>query len=237
MVDTVFKRRKPDDTNGYDPSDCLPAAADEPDHPDAVLARVQVAFATMSAASGQDAPAESGVPMPADSGLGVPPFRPAPPKEASAMTRIPFSSPTPAIPPTPHSISSSLSGSQRDAADRRTLVVGRGISVQGTVQNAERLVVEGTVESTMIGATELVIAEGGTVKGEAEVEDAEIAGTMDGTLNARGALVIRSTGRVIGTARCRRLAVEEGGQISGRMEMLAEPTIAHTVRSQAESVA
>ena len=64
----------------------------------------------------------------------------------------------------------------RDPSERRTLVVGRGISVQGVVQDAERLVVEGTVEATMIHATELSIAPGGVFKGEVEVEDAEIAG-------------------------------------------------------------
>nr|WP_254070552.1 polymer-forming cytoskeletal protein [Acidisphaera sp. L21] len=105
--------------------------------------------------------------------------------------------------------------------ERRTLVVGRGISVQGTVQDAERLVVEGTVEASMIHATELSISPGGMFKGEVEVEDAEVAGTIDGTLTARGNLVVRATGRVLGTARCRRLQVEDGGHITGRMEMLS----------------
>jgi cytoskeletal protein CcmA (bactofilin family) len=109
-----------------------------------------------------------------------------------------------------------------ESGERRTLVVGRGISVQGTVQDAERLVVEGTVEASMIHATELAITPGGVFKGEVEVEEAEIAGTIDGTLTARGALVVRSTGRVLGTARCRRLQVEDGGQITGRMEMLTD---------------
>jgi len=110
----------------------------------------------------------------------------------------------------------------RDSAERRTLVVGRGISVQGTVQDAERLVVEGTVEASMIHATELAIAQGGVFKGEVEVEDAEIAGTIDGTLTARGSLIVRATGRVLGTARCRRLQVEDGGQITGRIEMITD---------------
>ena len=110
----------------------------------------------------------------------------------------------------------------RDPSERRTLVVGRGISVQGVVQDAERLVVEGTVEATMIHATELAIAPGGVFKGEIEVEDAEIAGTIDGTLTARGSLVIRGSGKVLGTARCRRLQVEDGGQISGRIEMITD---------------
>jgi cytoskeletal protein CcmA (bactofilin family) len=110
----------------------------------------------------------------------------------------------------------------REPAERRTLVVGRGISVQGTVQDAERLVVEGTVEASMIHATELSIAPGGVFKGEVEVEDAEVAGTIDGTLTVRGGLVVRASGRVLGTARCRRLQVEDGGQITGRIEMISD---------------
>jgi cytoskeletal protein CcmA (bactofilin family) len=110
----------------------------------------------------------------------------------------------------------------RDPSERRTLVVGRGISVQGVVQDAERLVVEGTVEATMIHATELAIAPGGVFKGEVEVEEAEIAGTIDGTLTARGSLIVRGSGKVLGTARCRRLQVEDGGQITGRIEMITD---------------
>jgi cytoskeletal protein CcmA (bactofilin family) len=165
---------------------------------------------------------------PLDSGLGVPPYRPAPPKEAPAMSRPPLS-PISALPPAPTPPSARPGvlpavprPPARDPAERRTLVVGRGISVQGVVQDAERLVVEGTVEANMIHATELAIAPGGVFKGEAEVEDAEVAGTIDGTLNARGGLIVRATGRVLGTARCRRLQVEDGGQITGRVEMITD---------------
>lgn len=122
----------------------------------------------------------------------------------------------------------------REAAERRTLVVGRGISVQGTVTDAERLIVEGTFEASLIHATELIIAPGGVFKGEVEVEDTEIAGTIDGTLTARGNLVVRATGKVLGTARCRRLQVEDGGQITGRIEMITEPAKAEPARPAPE---
>jgi cytoskeletal protein CcmA (bactofilin family) len=111
-----------------------------------------------------------------------------------------------------------------DTSERRTLVVGRGISLQGTVADAERLVVEGNVESQMIQAAELNIAQSGVFKGEVQVEEADIAGVFDGTITARGSLNIRATGRVSGTVRARRFSVEEGGQVSGRMEMLTEAT-------------
>lgn len=156
-------------------------------------------------------------------------------KETS-MARSPFAPPP--VPNAPVSSGSSvaprsLMPGMREAAERRTLVVGRGISVQGTVQDAERLVVEGTVEAAMInGLVELSIAPGGIFKGEVEVDDAEIAGTIDGTLTARGTLVVRNTGRVLGTARCRRLQVEDGGQITGRIEMLSDSSVALPFRAE-----
>ena len=157
------------------------------------------------------------------------------------MSRPPFSnSPPPAPPGTPPAnaqVGARPGGAPgrppgREPAERRTLVVGRGISVNCTVQDAERLVVEGTVESSMIHATELSVSPGGVFKGEVEVEDAEVAGTIDGKLTARGSLVLRATGKLLGTARCRRLQVEDGGQISGSMEMITEP-----VRSAVPAIA
>src|SRR6266853_1714145 len=67
----------------------------------------------------------------------------------------------------------------RSTSERRTLVVGRGISLQGVVQDAERLVVEGTVEATKISAAELSVEPGGVFRGECEVDDAEVSGTVD----------------------------------------------------------
>jgi len=188
----VFKRRKPDEP--------VPAEAPKP-APQALPAAAV---------------------RPADTGLGVPPFRPAPPKEAPPMSRPPF----PAAPQpgsaTPVPSATAASQQRRGPAERRTMVIGRGISVHGTIQDAERLEVQGIVEAKMIHATELSIAQGGMFRGEVEVEEAEIAGTIDGTLTARNALIVRATGRVLGTARCRRLQVEDGGQITGQIEMITE---------------
>ncbi len=194
-------------------------------------------------------PQPATVPTARDPELGAPPFptdpsatrdtttmslAPKPPGPAPSMPVGPTPPSGTAIPPRPPQMGGMAPGGipmpppnagpapRPGPADRRTLVVGRGISLQGTVSDAERLVVEGTVESQMIQATELSISQVGVFKGEVQVEDAEIAGTFDGTITARGALVIRSSGRVIGVARCRRLMVEEGGQLSGRMEMLSE---------------
>ena len=151
-----------------------------------------------------------------------------PPNPASPTPTIPpqggLQQPRPPGPPGGPGGPPGSSGVRAPQTERRTLVVGRGISVQGSVQDAERLVVEGTVEATMIRATELSVAPGGVFRGEVEVEDAELAGTIDGTLVAHGTLVVRASGKLLGSARCRRLQVEDGGQISGRLEMLTDGT-------------
>ncbi len=214
----MFKRRKPEDLPGLQP-------APKPTTPGASEGLL---------AGGSADQTDPNARRP-ESGIGVPPFRPAA-KEAPPMGQPPFRAPPapPAGQPAPgmNAAPGNLAapprpgaqpGRGREPAERRTLVVGRGISVQGTVTDAERLVVEGTVEASMIHATELMIAPGGIFKGEVEVEDTEIAGTIDGTLTARGNLVVRASGKVLGTARCRRLQVEDGGQITGRIEMITEP--------------
>jgi cytoskeletal protein CcmA (bactofilin family) len=109
-----------------------------------------------------------------------------------------------------------------EAGEKRVLQLGKGISIQGSVTEAERIVIDGTMESQLLQCQELAISHSGVFKGEVQVEDADIAGVFDGTLTATGNLIIRATGRVLGVARSRRLSVEDGGQLTGRMEMITD---------------
>lgn len=160
-------------------------------------------------------------PAPRDAELTMPSYR-APAANSAPMGMPPKPGNAPVRPGVPAPAAGPSRGGPLTTAgtERRTLIVGRGISLQGTVTDAERLVVEGTVESQMIQAAELSVAQAGVFRGEVQVEDAEIAGLFDGTVTARGNLIIRSTGKIKGMARYKKLSVEEGGQIIGTMEML-----------------
>lgn len=107
-------------------------------------------------------------------------------------------------------------------SDRRALVVGRGIALAGgAISDCERLEVHGTVEVSLNHAVELSIAESGVFRGEAEIDEADISGAFDGAITAKTRLIVRATGRLSGTIRCARLMVEDGAQVSGRIEMIA----------------
>jgi len=104
----------------------------------------------------------------------------------------------------------------------RTLVIGHGITLRGSITHAERLVVEGTVDCPRIRTIELCVGETGLCRGEVEVERAEVAGTVKGSIATRGCLTLRSGGLIEGLIRCRWLSVEEGGRIAGWIDTTIE---------------
>ncbi|MFB9940984.1 bactofilin family protein [Gluconobacter oxydans] len=215
----MFRRRKPEDDSKPAENSKLAGQPIFPNRPDAP-SQTAPASGSGSPTSPQQ-PNQQKDPAP----MGRTPF-PAPPSPNSSTGVMPAGAPRPgaaAVPGAP----------RQTGPERRTLVVGRGISVQGSVQDAERLVVEGTVESSMIQASELQVTHGGVFRGGVEVEDAELAGTIDGTLTVNGSLTIRSTGRLIGKVKCRRLQVEDGGQITGQLEMITDGAPARPAASEA----
>lgn len=100
-----------------------------------------------------------------------------------------------------------------------TLLVGKGIEVKGSIQACQSLVVEGRVEAPIQGERLEVLA-GGCFVGTAEVDQATIAGTFEGTLVVRGHLTITATGAAKGKVRFKRIAIEGGGRISGDIDEL-----------------
>jgi cytoskeletal protein CcmA (bactofilin family) len=65
------------------------------------------------------------------------------------------------------------------------------------------------------------IAEQGVFHGTAGIDVAEIRGRFEGELTVRKQLVIHATGKVTGKVRYGKLAIEEGGELSGDIGTLA----------------
>jgi cytoskeletal protein CcmA (bactofilin family) len=99
------------------------------------------------------------------------------------------------------------------------LIVGPNIKLKGVeITDCDTLVVEGRVEATMDSRV-IQIAESGAFKGSAEIDIAEIRGEFDGELTVRQKLVIYSTGKVSGKIRYGKVVIEEGGQLSGDVQV------------------
>lgn len=118
---------------------------------------------------------------------------------------------------------SSLNANQQAAPSTNEvgskLIVGPNIKLKGVeITDCDTLVVEGFVEATMDSRV-IQIAKEGSFKGSAGIDIAEIHGEFDGDLTVRQKLVIYATGKVSGKIRYGNVVIEEGGQLSGDVQV------------------
>jgi cytoskeletal protein CcmA (bactofilin family) len=170
--------------------------------------------------SGTSSPAANSGPAPtvaAPVGVAAPaapaasPYQPQAARPAAAAAspyRAPAGNTAPAAAPASESKSS-----------RRILTVGNDILLKGEIATCDRLVIEGKVEATLNNVHTVEIAESGSFKGSAEIEDAEISGLFEGDLVVRNRLVIYSTGKVRGKISFGEIEIERGGELTGEISL------------------
>ena len=126
---------------------------------------------------------------------------------------------TPAYTPSPKAEEPAAEATQ--GSSDRTLTIGRGITMSGEIEACDYLLVEGTVEAALKGASVLDISETGTFYGTVEIQEATVAGRFEGELTVQGRLTIRAGGIVTGSIAYGELEVEAGAIIDGRMTPIA----------------
>lgn len=196
--------------------------------------------APAAAAAPAPAPAVPATPVsaPAAAAPNAPAFRPVPPQAAmvAAQRANAAPAPAPAAPapaPAPAPVAAAAPAAaavepQRPSAPvarpnaKRVLTVGPDIQMKGEVTSCDRVIIEGTVDATMRDVHTVELSETGTLKGTAEVEDAEISGSFEGDLVVRGRLTVHTTGRVRGNITYGEIEIQRGGQISGNIRNVAD---------------
>lgn len=106
-------------------------------------------------------------------------------------------------------------------AQGRRLVIGEGITMSGEIEACDYLVVEGTVEAALKGASVLEIAENGIFYGTVEIDEATVAGRFEGDITVNGRLTVTSSGSITGTIAYKELAVDAGATVDGKITPLA----------------
>ena len=101
-------------------------------------------------------------------------------------------------------------------SDGKTLTIPRSISYSGRIGSCERLMVEGAVETELSGCRVLMVAASGVFRGSADVETADIRGTVEGPLTVRKILTVRASARILSeSVSYGELEIERGATIIG----------------------
>lgn len=178
---------------------------------DDVAASTESAKPAAASESAKPAAAEAAKPS-------APAFRPLPPQAAMAQSR-PVTAPIPGAATAAHEPSRAAMGAaaRHSQASKRVLTVGPDIQMKGEITTCDRVVIEGVVDAAMRDVHTVELTESGSLKGTAEVEDAEISGSFEGDITVRGKLTIYSTGKVRGNITFGEIEIQRGGQISGNV--------------------
>lgn len=106
--------------------------------------------------------------------------------------------------------------------NQRVLTVGNDILLKGEIATCDRLVIEGKVDATLNDVHTVEIAQSGSFKGSAHIEDAEISGLFEGDLVVKNRLVIYATGKVRGKITYGEIEIERGGELTGEIKTVAQ---------------
>jgi len=113
----------------------------------------------------------------------------------------------------------------------RKLVIGEGITMSGEIESCEHLIVQGTIEATLKGASLLDVSESGAFLGTVEIEEANIAGRFEGDITVKGRLTIESTGQVVGSISYKELSMEAGAVIDGAVSPIGSANAMNNKKS------
>ena len=97
---------------------------------------------------------------------------------------------------------------------------GQSIVIKGDISGSEDLVIAGRVEGSItLNGRVLTLAAGSHVVGEIEAGTVVVSGKLDGKVEAKERLDIKSTAVVNGTLSTASLIVADGSQITAKVEM------------------
>ena len=103
-------------------------------------------------------------------------------------------------------------------SDKLEMVLGENSKITGNVESAGTILVEGTILGHLQGE-KVILGEKAFVRGNISANSISIAGKIEGNLQGLESVEIKSTGRIAGDIRTRRLSVMDGAIFNGMISM------------------
>ena len=98
-------------------------------------------------------------------------------------------------------------------------IIGPGMTIVGDCETDGTVRVEGSVEGSIKAGKAVVIGKQGVVTGDVKTQDAVISGRVNGSLVAASRLELQATCRIDGEVHTRRMQLEEGAVLNGKVHM------------------
>ncbi len=98
-------------------------------------------------------------------------------------------------------------------------IIGEDVAIVGSVKCTGDIEIKGKLEGDLTCGGRTVIGESAVIKGSLTVEVASILGQIDGNISAKDRIEMKSSARVNGDIKAKRLTVEDGVTFIGKSEV------------------
>lgn len=98
-------------------------------------------------------------------------------------------------------------------------IIGKGTSLDGNLNTAGNLRVEGKVSGSIHTKAKAVLGDTSVIEGDIVAQNAEIGGQVQGTIRISGLLTLKPTAVVKGDIITSKLLFEEGAKFNGKCQM------------------
>ena len=110
------------------------------------------------------------------------------------------------------------------------VVIGEGVVLNGEIQNAQTVIINGSADTT-VSAQQVIVGANGIMKGKITAQLVEVEGIIEGTIDSN-TLSVRSTGSATGNISYNDVEIEIGGRILGELRNVAEASTSSSSRKK-----
>jgi cytoskeletal protein CcmA (bactofilin family) len=118
-----------------------------------------------------------------------------------------------------------------------TSVFGATLRFKGELRADEDFVLQGRIEGSIHHTQNLTIGTDGVVKGDSRARTIVVEGTVEGDLYALESISIRPTARVLGNLLAPRVAIADGANFNGKVDMASATRAARSIADRQAATA
>lgn len=98
-------------------------------------------------------------------------------------------------------------------------VLSSEVEITGTVKASGSIRIDGKLDGELTCAGDAVIGKGAAIKGNITVNSISVSGAVNGNIVAKDRIEMKSSAKVMGDIKAKRLAVEDGVTFVGKSEV------------------
>lgn len=98
-------------------------------------------------------------------------------------------------------------------------LIANGTTLKGDIHTDSDFRIDGVLQGTIHSKSKVIVGETGKVEGEINCENADVSGSINGTMNIQGLLSMKSSASIEGEVVTAKVSIEEGAVFAANCRM------------------